>query len=204
MTLSPKKQTPLEVFPETRSSPGFRTPGPEASNRKTQQRGSEAGRTQRTYLEGRRARSLLSGQGRRQSQAHLGVQASLRIPSHLSERRGESGSGRGEPSMGCTDSAFEMSSLASADTSKGPGTTGGKLSPKAQRVTRTPQRPQPDRPLHGVCASRGPGFSPASPCFRCHCSAGSLGKGRHVGAWGESMHFHFLNVSPSALFWCLR
>lgn len=33
--------------------------------------------------EGRRAPSLLSGLGRRQSRAHLGARASPRIPSHL-------------------------------------------------------------------------------------------------------------------------
>ena len=57
----------------------------------------------------------------------------------------------------------------------------------------------PDRPPHAVCSSRSWGFSPASPSFCCHCSAGSLGKGRDVGARGDSMLFHFLKCFPLGL-----
>lgn len=175
-------------------------PGPEASNQKTQQRGSEAGRTQRTYREGRRAPSLLSGLGRRQSRAHLGARASPRIPSHLSERREGSGSARGEPSTGCTSSSpFEMSSLASADASTGPGTASGKLSPKARRAMRRPQGPRPDRPLHGAQGS--PRLLPASVVTVRQAVWGK------AGMWGLGeirCIFIFSSVSPSALFWCLR
>lgn len=165
-----------------------------ASSRKTQQRGSEAGRTQRTYLEGRRARSLPFWPGHASSQAHLGSQAACRS---VTPERGEGNADLPVGRLGCTDSAFEMSSLASADTSKEPGTTGRLSKPKGGARRRGHSQTDPCM----GSAHPGPGVSPEWLLPVSAVTVGdSLGKGRHVGAWEGSRCIFIFSMFPPQLY----